>query len=97
MYGATFVQPFCTSGHCGFLVDVSLTLIDKKQTHLIRLKEKTTEQAQLRLRHRLVSTLNKVSSSFIANILSICIFVGLVNFEDKDFRIYRLLVKFFYF
>ena len=95
MYGTTFVQPFCTSGHCGFLVDVSLTSIEKNQSHLIRLKEKTTEEAQLRLRHRLVSILNKVSKVFINNILSICIFVGLVNFEDKDFRIYRLLVKLF--
>ena len=33
--------------------------------------------------------MKKVSSSFITNILSIYIFIGLVRFEDKDIKIYH--------
>ena len=55
---------------------------------MIRLKEKTAGKAQLRLWYHSGLILKKLSSSFITNILSICIFIGLVCFEDKDFRIY---------
>ena len=64
---------FCTSDHCGFLEDVSLTFI-VKLTHLIHLKGKATGEAHLRLWHHLGLILKKVSSSFITNMLSICIF-----------------------
>ena len=64
---------------------------------MIRLKEKTAGKAQLRLRYHLGLILKKVSSSFITNIKSICIFIGLVCFEDKDFRIYSGVFFFFNF
>ena len=38
--------------------------------------------------HHFGLILQKVSSSFVTNMLSICIFIGLVRFEDKDFWIY---------
>ena len=49
------------------------------------LNRKTTGETHLRLWHHLDLILKKVSSSFITNMLSICIFIGLVRFEDKDF------------
>ena len=92
-HGATCMQQhlfnhFCTSGHCGFLEDVSLTF-KIKLTHLIRLKGKTTGEAHLRLWHKLGLILKKVSRGFITNILSICIFIGLICFHNKGFRIYH--------
>ena len=77
---------FCTSGHCGFLEDVSLTFIDKTDPS-DQLKREDGE-AQLRLWHHLGLILKKVSSGFISNMLSICIFIGLVRFQEKDFWIY---------
>ena len=38
--------------------------------------------------HHFGLILQKVSSSFVTNMLSICIFIGLVRFEDNDFWIY---------
>ena len=55
---------------------------------LIHLKGKTTGEAHLRLWHHSDLILNKVSSSFSTNMLSIFIFIGLVRFEEKDFWIY---------
>ena len=52
------------------------------------LNRKTTGETHLRLWHHLGLILKKVSSSFITNMLSICIFIGLVRFEDKDFWMY---------
>ena len=77
---------FCTSGHCGFLEDVSLTFIDKTDPS-DQLKREDRE-AQLRLWHHLGLILKKVSSGFITYTFSICIFIGLVRFEDNDFWIY---------
>ena len=74
---------FCTSGQCNFLEDVSLAFVDKTDPS-DRLKGKTTGEAELRLWHHLGWILNRVSSSFITNMLSISIFIGLVRFEDKD-------------
>ena len=71
-----FFNHFCTSGHCGFLRGCLVNLT-------------TTGEAHLKLWHYLGLILKKVSSSFITNILDISNFIGLVHFEDKDFRIYH--------
>ena len=50
MYTATFFNHFCTSGHCSFLKDPSLTFIDKiNQSDLLRREEYLEEEARLRL------------------------------------------------
>ena len=65
----------------------------------MHLKGKITEEAHVRLWHHL-GILKKVFSSFSTNILSICIFTGLVRFEDKDFQLCRqwsfLFLKMFF-
>ena len=73
---------FCTSRHCGFLEDASLTFIDK------------TGPSDPLKRDYWISTLKTMASfglnnkesveQFISNMLSICIFIGLERFEDKD-------------
>ena len=79
---------FCTSGQCGFLEDISLTFLDKTDPSDPLKREDYQIMAHLRLWHHPGLILKKVSSSFITNMLSICIFIGLVRFEDKDFWMY---------
>ena len=80
---------FCTSGHCSFLEDVSLTLVDEtdpshplKWEDYWRIMLKTMAPLGLNIEEC-------VECSFITNILSICIFIGLGRFDDKDFWAYR--------
>ena len=79
---------FCTSGHWGFLEDVSLTFIDKIDPS-DPLKKEDYWRSTLNTMTPFGLNIEEVSSSFITNILSICIFVGLLRYEDKDFRIYH--------
>ena len=68
------------------------------QIKLIRLtwlKGKTIGEARLRLWYHLCLILKKLSRSFMTNILSICTFIGLVRFEDKDFRKSLFIFKIF--
>ena len=85
---------FCTSGQCGFLEDISLTFLDKTDPSDPLKREDYQIMAHLRLWHHPGLILKKVSSSFITNMLSICIFIGLVRFEDKDF--WRFCFYFFH-
>ena len=78
---------FCTSGHCVFLEDISLIFIYKTDPYDL-LKGQDSWKGTVKAVYHSGLILKKVSSSFITNILSICIFIGLVCFEDKDFRIY---------
>ena len=85
---------FCTSGDSVFLHAVSLTL-KVKLTYLIHLKAQNIEEARLRLWWYLSLMLKKLSSTFIANILSICIFTGLEYFKDKDIQCSFFIFKCF--
>ena len=64
---------------------MSHQLLKIKLTYLIHLKGKTIAEAHLRPWHHLGLIQKKVSSSFITNILSIFILIGLVRFEEKNF------------
>ena len=80
---------FCTSGHCSFLEDVSLTFVDEtdlsdplKREDYWRIMLKTMAPLGLNIEEY-------VECRFITNILSVCIFIGLVRFDDKDFWAYH--------
>ena len=74
---------FCTSGHYVFLENVSVTFIDKTDPS-DPLKRENYWRSTLKTIAPFGLNIEKSVCKFYINILSICIFIGLVRFEDKD-------------